>query len=91
MFNVTEIVTHDGQFHADEVAAVAILRDLMPHADIIRTRDRSMTAPAPGRIVCDVGERFDPELGLFDHHQRGAPVRAGDDGRQRARTASADR
>lgn len=73
---VTEMVTHDGKFHADEVLASAVLVDLFPNADLLRTRDRSLTSARDGRIVFDVGGRYDPEQGLFDHHQPGAPRRA---------------
>ena len=75
MTAITELVTHNGKFHADEVLASVILTRLFPNADLYRSRKAEMISPAPGRIVFDVGSVFDPALGLFDHHQPGAPVR----------------
>lgn len=72
---VTELVTHAGSFHADEVMASAVLMDLFPEARLIRSRDPQLIAPAPGRIVYDVGFEYDPERRIFDHHQPGAPRR----------------
>lgn len=51
----TELVTHSGAFHADEVMAGAVLKDLFPDARIIRSRDHEMIRPEIGRIVFDVG------------------------------------
>jgi uncharacterized UPF0160 family protein len=62
------IATHDGSFHADEVFAVATLMLLGEHVEVIRTRDREALARADARI--DVGFRYDPATGDFDHHQR---------------------
>jgi uncharacterized UPF0160 family protein len=62
------IATHDGSFHADEVFAVAALMLLGEPVSVIRTRDRETLARADVRI--DVGFRYDPATGDFDHHQR---------------------
>ncbi len=71
------LVTHDGKFHCDEVFAYAVLRHALElHADdhdLVRTREPDPIARAT--IVWDVGSRFDPAAGRFDHHQRGAPTR----------------
>ncbi|MEP3670913.1 MAG: MYG1 family protein [Roseibium sp.] len=75
MTKITELVTHNGKFHADEVFSTMILKDLFPEAELVRSRDPEWTAPAEGRIVYDVGGAFDPEQNLFDHHQTGAPTR----------------
>jgi len=72
---ITTLVTHDGNFHADDVMSTAILTDLYPQAAIVRSRDQSRISPAEGRIVYDVGLKFDPDLFMFDHHQNDAPVR----------------
>lgn len=62
------VATHDGSFHADEVFAVAAL-GLLPEAiEVIRTRDADRLAAADLRV--DVGFRYDPASGDFDHHQR---------------------
>jgi uncharacterized UPF0160 family protein len=61
------LITHDGKFHLDEVLATAVLLRIHPQAEIIRTRNRKVIRT--GNIVYDVGERYIPEKGLFDHHQ----------------------
>ncbi len=75
---LSHLVTHSGGFHADELMSSVILTRLFPQAQIIRSRAAEWITPAPGRIIYDVGGRFDAALGIFDHHQRGAPLR--DDG-----------
>ena len=65
----TTIVTHSGNFHADDVFSIAVFRNILPSFELIRTRDLSLIAKAD--IVVDVGGEYDPETGRFDHHQRG--------------------
>lgn len=65
-------VTHDGNHHADEVMAMAIL--LIKFAGgiwIERTRDVSQFPTVD--FMLDVGGKYDPEAGLFDHHQSDDP------------------
>ena len=62
------IATHDGSFHADEVFAIAALMLLGEPVQVLRTRDRDRLAGADLRV--DVGFRYDPSTGDFDHHQR---------------------
>ena len=74
------LVTHGGKFHCDEVFAYVVLRLALgleaPGGDhtLLRTRDADRIRA--GDIVFDVGGVFDAATGRFDHHQRGAPVRA---------------
>lgn len=75
---VVYLVTHSGGFHADDLLSSVILTQVFPAARIIRSRDESWITPAADRIIYDVGRAFDAEVGIFDHHQRGAPLR--DDG-----------
>lgn len=65
------VVTHSGDFHADEVFAVATLALFYgrEHLDIVRSRDPETVAHAD--IVVDVGYVYDPAAGRFDHHQEG--------------------
>ena len=72
------LVTHSGGFHADELLSSVLLTRLFPEARIVRSRAPEWITPAGDRIIYDVGGAFDPAAGIFDHHQRGAPLR--DDG-----------
>jgi uncharacterized UPF0160 family protein len=65
------VATHPGNFHADDVFAVAALR--LAHGDgavqVVRTRDADVQAAADVRV--DVGGVDDAARGDFDHHQKG--------------------
>ena len=63
------IVTHNGNFHADDVFSIAALKSIFPSFKLIRTRDSELIAKAD--IVLDVGGVYDPDTDRFDHHQRG--------------------
>jgi uncharacterized UPF0160 family protein len=67
--NDQTIVTHNGNFHADDVFSIAALKSIFPLFTLIRTRDLKIIAKAD--IVIDVGGEYDSETGRFDHHQRG--------------------
>jgi len=67
--NDKTIVTHNGNFHADDVFSVAALKYIFPSFTLIRTRDLELIAKAD--IVIDVGGEYNAESGRFDHHQRG--------------------
>lgn len=60
---------HNGVFHADEVAATAllILYDLIDKDKIRRTRNPKILEEC--EFVCDVGGIYDPDKKRFDHHQ----------------------
>lgn len=70
------LVTHSGGFHADELFSSVVLTRLFPEAELIRSRDPAWIAAGPDRVVYDVGGAYDAEAGIFDHHQRGAPLRS---------------
>ena len=70
------LVTHSGGFHADELLSSVVLTRLFPNARIVRSRDPDWITAGPDRVVYDVGGAFDAEARIFDHHQRGAPLRA---------------
>jgi uncharacterized UPF0160 family protein len=72
------LVTHNGGFHADELLSSVILTRLYPQARIMRSRAPEWITPAADRIIYDVGGSYDAANQIFDHHQRGAPLR--DDG-----------
>jgi uncharacterized UPF0160 family protein len=64
-----KIATHPGNFHADDVFAVAVLGLVAGPVEVVRTRDEALQAQADVRV--DVGGRSDPSTGDFDHHQKG--------------------
>ncbi|GAA70723.1 MYG1 family protein [Pseudoalteromonas sp. BSi20439] len=67
--NDKTIVTHNGNFHADDVFSIAALKIIFPSFTLIRTRDNAIINDAD--VVIDVGGQYDPETNRFDHHQRG--------------------
>lgn len=69
------LVTHSGGFHADELLSSVILTRLFPEAKIVRSRAPEWITPGAGRVIYDVGGAYDAEAQIYDHHQRGAPLR----------------
>ncbi|SCV03923.1 LAMI_0H12024g1_1 [Lachancea mirantina] len=67
---VKQICTHSGSFHADEALAVYMLRTLPEYKDAKVVRSRDPAKWAESDIVVDVSGKYEPENGLFDHHQR---------------------
>jgi uncharacterized UPF0160 family protein len=64
------IAVHNSIFHVDEIFAVAVLSMLYDgNIKVIRTRDQKTLDKADFRI--DVGGRYCPETGDYDHHQSG--------------------
>ncbi|MBG9996284.1 MYG1 family protein [Pseudoalteromonas sp. NZS127_1] len=63
------VVTHNGNFHADDVFSIAVLKHILPAFKLVRTRDKAFIESAD--IVVDVGGEYNPDTGRFDHHQRG--------------------
>lgn len=67
---VKKIVTHAGTFHADEISGVALLTLLFPGTPVERTYTPSESDfDDPFVIVLDIGRKYQPNLGNFDHHQ----------------------
>lgn len=61
-----------GIHHADEIFGIAILKGYVPEfrdARIVRSRDPAVLATCDVRI--DVGGKYNPSTGDFDHHQPG--------------------
>jgi uncharacterized UPF0160 family protein len=69
------VIVHSGNFHPDDVFAVATLQLHLgkENVEVIRTRDDEVIQK--GDWVVDVGGVFDAVAQRFDHHQNGAPVR----------------
>lgn len=65
------ICTHDGNFHADDVFACAVVvmwaKKKGKKIKITRTRDKNLIDRA--HIVIDVGGIYNEKLNRFDHHQ----------------------
>jgi uncharacterized UPF0160 family protein len=67
-----KIVTHSGNFHPDDIFAVATLYLLLEKDHdivVVRSRDKSIIDSAD--YVVDVGGEYDPARKRFDHHQFG--------------------
>lgn len=69
------LVTHSGGFHADELLSSVVLSRLFPKARIVRSRAPEWITPGADRVIYDVGGAYDAAAQIFDHHQRGAPLR----------------
>lgn len=63
-------VTHNGQFHADEVCAMAFLRlaGLLSKAVPI-TRSTEPKVWETADILIDIGSKYEPSTNRYDHHQ----------------------
>src|SRR5574344_2298969 len=65
-----KVVTHDGDFHTDDIFATAVISILEEgKIKIIRTRDKDMFKDAD--YIYDVGGESDDGQNKFDHHQKG--------------------
>lgn len=61
------VAVHNGKFHADDVFAIAILKQIFPELKVIRSRDKEVLASVDARV--DIGFSYNPETLDFDHHQ----------------------
>lgn len=62
-----KIAVHNGNFHADDATAYAILNKIFPENELIRTRDPEVLEQCNYRV--DVGSKYNNTTD-FDHHQR---------------------
>lgn len=68
--NKLSVAVHSGNFHADDLFSVATLSLYLGYIPkIIRTRDLEKIKNAD--FALDVGGEYNPEEGIFDHHQDG--------------------
>lgn len=69
------VITHDGNFHLDEIMAYAILKKIYNGTNIVRTRNQELInryiISDQYLAIVDVNGKFDPEKRFFDHHQQG--------------------
>ena len=68
MSKIYAIVTHPGSAHKDEFLACCVLLALHP-VSITRREVQNCDLDDPRLCVLDVGQRHQPELYNFDHHQ----------------------
>lgn len=64
-----KICVHSGLFHADEVFSIATMSIIEPTIQVTRSREEKVWKDSDFRV--DVGGKYDPETGDFDHHQLG--------------------
>ena len=66
-----KIVTHNGQAHFDEFLAISLIiaRHEDTHFHIERRDPKVEELENPEIWVIDIGDRFEPPLKNFDHHQ----------------------
>jgi len=65
-----QVITHAGQFHADEILAVGVMRLIQPGIKVVRKFKVTPTEyNDPLTVIIDLGRFFAPEKNLFDHHQ----------------------
>ncbi len=71
--NKLKLVTHDNNFHSDDVFATATLllalKKEIDEVEIIRTRDKEIIESAD--YAYDIGGAYDEDKNIFDHHQEG--------------------
>lgn len=69
---ISNIITHDGKFHADEVVGIAIIKNLVPWVRCTRSRETlEVLMSKDNRIREDNVIFIDVGGGDFDHHQKG--------------------
>ena len=68
--HITKVVVHNGQFHADDVFCVAILKECYNENITVKRVPRNAVFDKYGyeTLVCDVGMEYDG-VRKFDHHQ----------------------
>ena len=67
-----KIGTHSGNFHADDVFAIAALSFIHPEYEIIRSRDEEILTQCD--YLVDVGGVYDHENKIYDHHFKNGPA-----------------
>ena len=71
--NVTKIITHSGHAHRDDFLSVCfVLAMCSEHQNMPSVYRRDPTESElndPNVVVIDIGERHEPHLSNFDHHQ----------------------
>lgn len=72
MRSIRSIVTHPGQAHRDEfIACCLVMAACNKEIRIERREPNILDLEDPEVFVIDIGGFYQPEMGNFDHHQRG--------------------
>lgn len=70
MKNVKKIIIHGGQFHADDVLCVTLIKNFVnPLVEVQRVFKITEDMVSPETVICDIGGILDPKKLMFDHHQ----------------------
>lgn len=67
------LATHNGPYHADDLFAYSVLKEIYQHNTLIRTRDQALIKAA--FVAFDVGGTYDPNNLRYDHHFKPVPAR----------------
>lgn len=59
--------THNGRFHADEITAWAIFKQVFSRAVLHRVSE--LPEKKDDDVFVDISRKYDPDNGYFDHHQ----------------------
>jgi len=65
---VIKVGVHDGDFHADDILALSLLRVVYHQYEFVFVRSRDKTLLETCDLLVDVGGQYDGEK-YFDHHQ----------------------
>lgn len=63
------IVVHPGQAHRDDVMSLAFLLAEYPDLQVFRRNPTAEELDDGCVLVVDIGDRYEPNIGNFDHHQ----------------------
>ena len=68
------IYVHSGTFHSDDLLSVSFMQMLNPDIKVKRisevTNSIYSEAEKGKALICDIGGIYNPELNMFDHHQK---------------------
>jgi uncharacterized UPF0160 family protein len=71
--NYKTIYVHSGTFHSDDLLSVAFMKMLNPNISykrIDKVTENILNEAKEGKaLICDIGNIYDKENNLFDHHQ----------------------
>ncbi|MDQ5930843.1 MAG: hypothetical protein QG674_7 [Patescibacteria group bacterium] len=70
--DIKKIIVHPGRYQADEILAAATMKIIFPqlkNVPVIRERPSEEDLNDSRVLVIDCGERYQPHLNNYDHHQ----------------------